>query len=65
MIKLFTIGLIKSKGVCNVAQKIRQFSSFPRLVFDYLKIPANNHISAAVEGEHKFTVVPFHSLMKE
>ena len=46
----FAIGLLKSKGICNVAQKMRQLSFSPRLVLDYLKIPANNHIPAAVEG---------------
>jgi predicted transposase YbfD/YdcC len=39
-LRRFAIGLIKSKGASNVAQKIRQLCFSPRMVFDYLKIPA-------------------------
>jgi len=49
-LRRFAIGLLKSKGVCNVAQKMRQLSFSPRLVLDYLKIPGNNHSAAAVQG---------------
>lgn len=49
-LRRFAIGLLKSKGVCNVAQKMRQLCFSPRLVLDYLKIPANNHSFAAVQG---------------
>ena len=49
-LRRFAIGLIKSKGVSNVAQKMRQLSFSPRLVLDYLKIPGNNHSAAAVQG---------------
>lgn len=49
-LRRFAIGLLKSKGVCNVAQKMRQLSFSPRLVLDYLKIPGNNLSAAAVQG---------------
>lgn len=49
-LRRFAIGLLKSKGVSNVAQKMRQLSFSPRLVLDYLKIPGDNHSSAAVQG---------------
>jgi len=49
-LRRFAIGLLKSKGVCNVAQKMRQLSFSPRLVLDYLKIPGNNHSAVAVQG---------------
>jgi hypothetical protein len=49
-LRRFAIGLIKSKGVSNVAQKMRQLSFSPRLVLDYLKIPGNNHSAAAAQG---------------
>lgn len=49
-LRRFAIGLLKSKGVCNVAQKMRQLSFSPRLVFDYLKIPGNIHSTVAVQG---------------
>jgi hypothetical protein len=42
----FAIGLLKSKGIPNVTQKMRQLSFSPRLVLDYLKIPGNNYSSA-------------------
>lgn len=37
----FAIGLIKSKQVDNVAQKMRQLNKNMRLVFDYLKMTQN------------------------
>lgn len=40
-LRRFAIGLIKSKGVKNVAQKIRQLNRNARLVFDYLRMTAN------------------------
>jgi predicted transposase YbfD/YdcC len=49
-LRRFAIGLLKSKGVGNVAQKMRKLSFSPRLVFDYLKIPGNNHSSAAIQA---------------
>jgi predicted transposase YbfD/YdcC len=36
-LRRFAIGLLKSKGVCNVAQKMRQLSFSPRLVLDYFE----------------------------
>ena len=41
-LRRFAIGLIKSKGVKNVAQKIRQLNKNTRLVFDYLRMTANS-----------------------
>jgi predicted transposase YbfD/YdcC len=41
-LRRFAIGLIKSKGVTNVAQKIRQISSNTRSVFDYLRMTENS-----------------------
>jgi predicted transposase YbfD/YdcC len=40
-LRRFAIGLIKSKGVKNVAQKMRQLNRNARLVFDYLRMTAN------------------------
>ena len=37
------IGVIKSKGVYSVAQKMRELAFNVRLVFDYLKMTLNNH----------------------
>jgi predicted transposase YbfD/YdcC len=49
-LRRFAIGLLKSKGVCNVAQKMRQLSFSPRLVLDYLKISGELPRPAAVQG---------------
>jgi predicted transposase YbfD/YdcC len=49
-LRRFAIGLLKSKGVSNVTQKMRQLSFSPRLVLDYLKITGKNHCAAAVQG---------------
>lgn len=46
-LRRFAIGLLKSKGVRNVAQKIRQLSFSPRMVFDYLRISGNTHSASA------------------
>jgi len=40
-LRRFAIGLIKSKGATNVAQKMRQLTMRPRMVFDYLKMTDN------------------------
>lgn len=40
-LRRFAVGLIKSKGVRSVAQKMRQLSLNTRLVFDYLKMTRN------------------------
>jgi predicted transposase YbfD/YdcC len=41
-LRRFAIGLIKSKGAKNVAQKIRQLNKNTRLVFDYLRMSNNS-----------------------
>jgi len=41
-LRRFAIGLIKSKGVKSVAQKMRQLNKNTRLVFDYLRMTANS-----------------------
>jgi len=41
-LRRFAIGLIKSKGVKSVAQKMRQLNRSTRLVFDYLRMTANS-----------------------
>jgi len=41
-LRRFAIGVIKSKGVLNVAQKMRQLTRNVRLVFDYLRMTANS-----------------------
>lgn len=40
-LRRFAIGIIKSKGVRSVAQKMRQLTMNPRMVFDYLKMTRN------------------------
>ena len=40
-LRRFAVGLIKSKGVRSVAQKMRQLTLNTRLVFDYLKMSRN------------------------
>jgi predicted transposase YbfD/YdcC len=40
-LRRFAIGIIKSKGVASVAQKMRQLSFNMRLVFDYLRMTKN------------------------
>jgi predicted transposase YbfD/YdcC len=41
-LRRFAIGLIKSKGVRNVAQKMRQLNRNPRMVLDYLRMTKNS-----------------------
>ena len=41
-LRRFAVGIIKSKGVFNVAQKIRQLQRSTRLVFDYLRMTENS-----------------------
>jgi predicted transposase YbfD/YdcC len=41
-LRRFAIGVIKSKGVTNVAQKMRQLTRNVRLVFDYLRMTENS-----------------------
>ena len=44
MIRLrrFAVGLIKSKGVKSVSQKMRQLMRNTRMVFDYLRMTQNS-----------------------
>lgn len=41
-LRRFAIGLIKSKGIKNVAQKMRHLNRNTRLVFDYLRMTTNS-----------------------
>ena len=41
-LRRFAIGVIKSKGVTSVAQKMRQLTRNVRLVFDYLRMTNNS-----------------------
>jgi len=45
-LRRFAVGLIKSKGVSNVAQKMRQLTRNVRVVFDYLRMTANSCAAA-------------------
>ncbi|MBF0139344.1 MAG: hypothetical protein HQL74_03580 [Magnetococcales bacterium] len=47
-LRRFAIGVIKNKGVSNVAQKMRQLNRRVRLVFDYLGMTENTCITMAV-----------------
>ena len=49
-LRRFAVGLLKSKGVGNVAQKMRQLCFSPPLVCDYLKMSANTHPFQQFEG---------------
>ncbi|MGH8611831.1 MAG: hypothetical protein ACREYF_07245, partial [Gammaproteobacteria bacterium] len=40
-LRRFAIGIIKSKGVYSVAQKMRELTRNVRLVFDYLRMTKN------------------------
>ncbi len=40
-LRRFAVGVIKSKGVSNVAQKMRELTLNTRMVFDYLKMTRN------------------------
>ena len=41
-IRRFAVGVIQSRGARNVAQKMRQLTRNPRLVFDYLRMTQNS-----------------------
>jgi predicted transposase YbfD/YdcC len=45
-LRRFAIGILKSKGVPGVAQKMRQLTRNVRLVFDYLRMTKNSCASA-------------------
>ena len=44
-LRRFAIGVIKSKGVRSVAQKMRQLTCNVRLVFDYLRMTKNSCVA--------------------
>ena len=41
-LRRFAVGVIKSRGARNVAQKMRQLTRNPRLVFDFLRMTKNS-----------------------
>jgi hypothetical protein len=45
-LRRFAIGIIKSKGVRSVAQKMRELTLNVRLVFDYLRMTENSCVPA-------------------
>ncbi len=47
-LRRFAIGIIKSKGVRSVPQKMRQLMGNVRLVFDYLKMTKNSCASSSL-----------------
>ena len=47
-LRRFAIGVIKSKGVRSVAQKMRELTLNVRLVFDYLRMTVNSCAAAHV-----------------
>lgn len=40
-LRRFAVGLLKSKGVKNVSQKVRQLAMTPRTILDYMKMTKN------------------------
>lgn len=45
-LRRFAVGIMKSKGVTNVAQKMRELNRNTRLVFDYLRMSKNSCVLA-------------------
>ena len=45
-LRRFAIGLLKSKGIQNVSQKMRRLLMSPRMVLDYLKMTKNSLYSS-------------------
>jgi len=45
-LRRFAVGLIKSKGVRSVPQKMRQLMRNVRMVFDYLRMTQNSHANS-------------------
>jgi predicted transposase YbfD/YdcC len=45
-LRRFAVGVIKSKGVRSVAQKMRELTRNPRSVFDYLRMTKNSCTTA-------------------
>lgn len=48
-LRRFAVSIMKSKGVRNVAQKIRQLTRNVRLVFDYLRMTKNSCASSSID----------------
>ncbi len=46
-LRRFGVGLLKSKGVSNVTQKMRQLSFSTRIVLDYLRMTGNTHVTSS------------------
>ncbi len=47
-LRRFAVGLLKSKGVKNVSQKVRQLAMTPRAILDYMKMTKNcSRVSAS------------------
>ena len=47
-LRRFAVGIIKSKGVDSVAEKMRQLHRNTRLVFDYLRMSKNTCAASSV-----------------
>jgi hypothetical protein len=47
-LRRFAVGLLKSKGIKNVAQKMRQIVMSPRIILDYMKMTKNSCSASAV-----------------
>ena len=45
-LRRFAVGLLKSKGVKNISQKMRQLSMTPRMLLDYLKMTKNSRCTS-------------------
>jgi predicted transposase YbfD/YdcC len=45
-LRRFAVDLLKSKGVLNVSQKMRQLLMTPRMVLDYLKMTWNSRCAS-------------------
>lgn len=50
-LRRFAVGLIKSKSVASVAQKMRMLAMNPRAVFDYLRMTDNARIKRSTAGD--------------
>lgn len=49
-LRRFAVGLLKSKGVTSVAQKMRMLAMNPRVVLDYLRMTANTRSRRPAAG---------------
>ena len=57
-LRRFAIGVIKSKNVRNVSQKMRQLTRNVRSVFDYLRMTANSRAAPYMRLEQIYRVTP-------